>query len=318
MNSILPTEQDAADILFQALGKRANDVSRFTTGSEHFVFDVKTESDENFVVRMAKGDNENAFLQTVFWHTTFRNLGIPVPEIYYFSTDTSDRFPSLIMERLAGVDLGDVYPELSKEQRFSIVREIVRIQNLVHTLPMGKGFGYGSSVDDISLKDSWRKVILGHLARSRQRIGEVGVFSENVVDQVEKLLERFDSYIFSVKPVCFLDDTTTKNVIVYEGKLSGIVDLDAVCFGDPLYTVALTRMSLLSRGWETDYTDFWVELLGISVEQQRVLDFYTLVFCVDFMAEVGHAFNKEQAEEVTAEKFSHFNRLFEKLVIIVS
>ena len=49
-----------------------------------------------------------------------------------------------------------------------------------------------------------------------------------------------------MEPICFLDDLTIKNVIVAEGKLQGIVDFDWVCYGDPLYMIALTQTAVVS------------------------------------------------------------------------
>jgi hypothetical protein len=82
-------------------------------------------------------------------------------------------------------------------------------------------------------------------------------------------------------------------VIVHDGELSGIVDVDWVCFGDPLFTVALTRMALLARRYETDYIAFWTEALALSPTQRAALSFYTALFCVDFMSELGDSFNQE-------------------------
>jgi hypothetical protein len=35
----------------------------------------------------------------------------------------------------------------------------------------------------------------------------------------------------------------------------------------------------------------WAKLLAVTPEQERAIRFYTALFCVDFMSEVGHAFN---------------------------
>jgi hypothetical protein len=66
----------------------------------------------------------------------------------------------------------------------------------------------------------------------------------------------------------FLDDTTTKHVIVDAGKLSGIVDVDVVCFGDPLFTTVLAQMALLNKGHDLDYIVFWSDLK----EQPELID----------------------------------------------
>ena len=65
------------------------------------------------------------------------------------------------------------------------------------------------------------------------------------------------AYFSAVRPTAFLGDITTKNVLVHEGKLSGIVDVDEICYGDPLFVVGLTHMALLAMGADTDYTTGW-------------------------------------------------------------
>jgi aminoglycoside phosphotransferase (APT) family kinase protein len=113
------------------------------------------------------------------------------------------------------------------------------------------------------------------------------------VSRVERSAERLARYLARVRPTALLDDTTTKNVIVNEGRVSGIVDVDLICFGDPLFPVALTRTALVNAGQDQDYVDCWCELLALSAEQHSVLNFYTALFCVDFLGELGHRFNRE-------------------------
>ena len=119
-----------------------------------------------------------------------------------------------------------------------------------------------------------------------------------VVDRLERWMPTFDQSFAQVTPTPFLPDATTKNVIVYAGRLSGIVDVDTVCFGDPLRTVGLTRMALLSMGAATEYIDFWTAAMGMREDRQEILDFYTATFCVDFLGEIGHAFNRNAPEPV--------------------
>ena len=88
-------------------------------------------------------------------------------------------------------------------------------------------------------------------------------------------------YLSKVSPTAFLDDTTTKNVIVSEkGELSGICDLDEMCFGDTLHSLAITKMSLLlieqesksaklnkTDEIEVEYVKFWLEARRCVLEK---------------------------------------------------
>src|SRR5204863_9344886 len=87
------------------------------------------------------------------------------------------------------------------------------------------------------------------------------------VQRLEEIYVNFRFYFRAIESTPFLDDTTTKHVLVHHGRLTGIVDVDEVCFGDGLSTIALTQMSLLAHNQQTDYVRFWCEELHLTDEQ---------------------------------------------------
>jgi aminoglycoside phosphotransferase (APT) family kinase protein len=170
---------------------------------------------------------------------------------------------------------------------------MVDIQHRVARLPAGRGFGYGEDAADPHLRPTWQIVLDQHLDRSRSRMVAAGLVDPAIVDRVAARLNTYASALTGVRPVCFLDDTTTKNVLLHHGRLNGIVDVDSVCYGDPLRTVALTRMSLLASHGDTVYTDAWTAALEPSPEQLELLDVYTAMYGVDFLSELGQLFNRD-------------------------
>ena len=110
-----------------------------------------------------------------------------------------------------------------------------------------------------------------------------GVSLPTGVDRLIQSVSGFSAYFAEVRRVPFLDDTCTKNVLVHDGALTGIVDVDWVCFGDGLLTVALTRASLLGSNRDEAYTDHWCKLLDLTPRQQAVVRLYTALFFLDFM-----------------------------------
>lgn len=150
-----------------------------------------------------------------------------------------------------------------------------------------------------------------HLDRSRVWIEEVRIADVGYVDNVRVLLPYFESYFAAVKPWPFLHDTTTKNVMVKDGKITGIVDVDSVCFGDPLFVQALTKAALLYSPdvVTTEYIDFWLDELGADEEQRRVMGLYTAVHLVSFMGKVGMQFNRDMEEVKTEINFSRLRTL---------
>ena len=64
---------------------------------------------------------------------------------------------------------------------------------------------------------------------------------------------------------------------------------------------------------DVDYVEHWMNLLGLDKQLRQVVDAYTLLFCVDFMSELGQRFNKEERPEIDVEKFTRLKSVFETL-----
>jgi aminoglycoside phosphotransferase (APT) family kinase protein len=313
---IVPTKNDVRRILFATQGKQAQTIHRFPTGLANWVYDVVTTDGEPLVVRLTRPALQDSFAGALTWYEPLMARGVPLPALRYSElNETIHGFPVMILDRLPGVDLGEAYPTLTSPQKRAIADRIIAIQEAVAAMPLGTGFGYAKAPNDPSLHQDWESVLRFHLSRSRQRIVQAGVVPHEAVGQVEALLADHHTYLETVKPTCFLDDTTTKNVLVHQGEPTGIVDVDGVAYGDPLYVLALTRMALLSAGYDTEYTDYWAMQLNLSEERLRALHLYTAIFCADFLSEVGQRFNKDAPEPVDTARISHLLGLLESLIV---
>jgi len=311
----VPDERHAADILAAVTGNAVVSVRRFPTGLAHYVYDARLDDGTALVVRLTRPEWSDAFAGAIYWSERLRPLGVPLPEIIYAdASGDAHGLPVLILERLPGTDLGEVYPALSAEQKRRIAAQIVDVQRRVAMLPHGPGFGYAHSYDDPTLKPSWKDELDSHLERSRGRIRAVGIVDEAVVDRVQKTVAAHRGYFARVEPICFLDDTTTKNVIVADGQLTGIVDVDVVCFGDPLRTPALTQMSLLNLGYDSTYINAWLEQLALDRAQRQAVTLYTAMFCVGFLAELGQRFNQGEAAPVESERRHRLMAILDSLL----
>lgn len=85
-------------------------------------------------------------------------------------------------------------------------------------------------------------------------------------------------------------DISTKNLLIYEGNVSGIIDIDWMGFGDMLTFVALTRVSLLNMDLDTKYIDYLLDEIRPNTIEYKAFIFYCLIYCVDFMGERGMQF----------------------------
>jgi aminoglycoside phosphotransferase (APT) family kinase protein len=310
-NAIPPSARTAATLVERRLGVAVEMIERFQSGLANYVYDVRLVDGRRLVARLAHGPDAQATTRAaVYWNRLLRPRGVPLPQLLGWELRPPAGAPYLLLERLPGRELGEVFPTLTRAQQRALAGRIVDIQRAVGQLPDGPGYGFASSYRATDLLPSWAAVLRAELARAREWITGAGVVDVAHVARVEACLPAFAAYCATIAPRPFLDDTTTKNVIIHDGQLSGIVDVDCLCFGDPLYTVALTRMALLSRGWETAYIDDWLELLAVDAAQRAALELYTAIFCVNFLGELGQAFNRDAPAPVNE---AHVARLLRVL-----
>jgi len=194
-----------------------------------------------------------------------KELRLPVPAVLA-SNLSKIRFPFgyMILDKTPGRDLRYELAGMTGTQMTRLAEQIVGYQRRVLTLPPGTGYGYVG-------------------------IGETGPYSswlELVRSEVEPVpVSRFEAYFQQVRPVCFLDDITVKNVIVQNGELQGLIDFDCVCYGDPLYWLALTAVGVVSDVGAAGqfYGEELKRLWGLTPQQEQVLAFYCALMAQGFV-----------------------------------
>jgi hypothetical protein len=120
---------------------------------------------------------------------------------------------------------------------------------------------------------------------------------------------RHETYLAAIRSVAFLYDACVRNVIVSEGRVSGVVDVDEVWHGDPLLAVGRGKTILLLMEQETDYITYWAEWLNLSEFQLKIVDLYALLYCVRFMGTLGQQLNGNMSVQTDPTKA----RLLEEL-----
>ncbi len=194
-----------------------------------------------------------------------RGLGLPVPVV--LASDLSKtRYPFayLLLEKIPGRDLRYELAGMTPVQMTRLAEQIVGYQRRALTLPLGTGYGY-VGIGETGPYASWRELVR----------------SEGEPVQVS----RFEAYLRQVPPACFLDDITVKNVIIQDGELQGLIDFDCVCYGDPLYWLALTAVGVVSDVGAPGqfYVSELKRLWGLTPPQESVLAFYCALMAQDFV-----------------------------------
>ncbi len=305
--SATPTEHHAAEAVISSLGWRPARLSRFTTGADHFVFGAGDDAGRLVVVRMGRPDRAPTLAEGRALMTRLSALGVPLPAI--LGHGAVGPFPFTLLERLAGTDLGHGIAALSEAELVAIATRVARAQQATARLGVGSRFGYAVGPADGPHAD-WSGVVQANLDRSRQRMSAAGLFDPALIAPVAARLETLRPRLAAQPAIPFLHDTTTRNVIVDQGRFSGIVDVDDLCWGDPRWAPALTLAALRCFGGPPAYVSHWLAAAGHPADE--LFDFYVAVFVLDLMAEQGQVFNGNQTP-ISAEQRARLERVLAEL-----
>jgi hypothetical protein len=256
--------------------------TRLTTGDQYFVYATKTSHSE-YVIRMTDINHQKKFISAIFWQQKLLPLGVPLAEFIHTDLDgTFSQFPSLLMKRLPGDDLCNVYSNLTPHDKKNLANEMIKIQAIVTDLPEAPRYGIADNDEETEF-NSWYDFILNRLQSYLEIISKNAVFDSNNILQVISVAKSIETELRTVRATPFLWDASERNVLVYEGKISGIVDVDDMCFGDPLFVIALTSVALEIEGHDSLYADYWADNLRLNKSGLLRFAFYKLFYSVVFM-----------------------------------
>ncbi len=293
----VPQEELVKQIYVRHFGVAPQTVARCAVGQGNYVYAVKDEARASI---MRLSSERDAYRETVYWLERLSTLDIPIPRV--LGRGCYEGFSYLLLTYFEGADLGEVYPMLTVAEKRQIAVELAAIQSKVALLPI-----------EMDSDFSWVRVLHALLDRARARILQNGYFDVEKVDRLRAELQKSEAYFAAVKPTPYLNDISTKNLMICHGKISGIVDIDEMGFGDPLDYVALTYMALLNCGYDTDYVEFILDEMKPRAEEKRAFLFYALLYCVDFMGERGMCFMDKQIE-VSPQIIDRLNDIYDRLL----
>jgi aminoglycoside phosphotransferase (APT) family kinase protein len=210
-------------------------------------------------------------------------LGLPVSQIIHADMSRT-QFPLayVVLEKILGKDLRYELDTMTKAQMTTLAEQLVTFQRRVMSLPRGQGFGW-ILLGEPAPFATWTDIIQRDLRRGKEVLEREG--QNHLYQRLERLSEHFNDYFAKVQPTCFLDDITTKNVIVQNGELSGLVDFDMVCYGDPLFWLALTQTAVVADIGVAGqfYIDELIRFWDASAAEKEVIQFYALLHAMDFV-----------------------------------
>ncbi|MCV4232334.1 aminoglycoside phosphotransferase family protein [Virgibacillus sp. LDC1] len=286
------------DLIMEVYGSPPLKIERMSFGHTNQVYNV-TFSDEQIILRT--NHKPGVLRHTADNIAILSSLGLPVPNV--IRTDVSLEkvpFAYMILEHFPGRDLRYELEGMTREQLAELAQQIISYQRSVSELPRGSGFGW-VPIGEQGPFSSWTQIIERDFCSHIDHI--IDEVTPETIVLLQKMKQRYTPYFDRVEPVCFLDDLTIKNVIVAEGKLQGIVDFDWVCYGDPLYMIALTQTAVVSDIGDQGmpYVEALCRQWGANREQRALIDFYSVIHALQFIG-----FHQREQNDVCKQRMVSF------------
>lgn len=289
--------KEAIKIFENNMKRNVTQIERCSVGIANYVFKISTAT-EKFILRCSKKDD--AYQDTVYWLNKLSTCKILIPIV--LSKGKYNGYSYLILSYIPGDDIGNVYYKLSESEKKQIAKDIVEVQQKVSKLDIPANSEW-----------TWNNVINEILNRAEKRIKRKNYFDVKKINIIKKLQKEIQDYLTMISPIPYLDDISTKNILIYEGKLSGIIDIDWIGLGDMLTFVAMTKIALLNMDLDTKYIDYLLDEIHPNPTQYKAFLFYCLIYCVDFMGERGMQF-LDKTIPVNKNIIKRLNDIFDILI----
>jgi aminoglycoside phosphotransferase (APT) family kinase protein len=284
------------------------DAQRLITGRKNFVVAITTANNE-FVIRMTTKERKSTYEAAIYWQDKLLPLGVPLAK--FIAIDLEDQYspyPTLIMQRASGDDLCNVYKDLSAVTKQRLAQQIVNIHKKTEALALGSQYGFATSYEHGDKYKSWYEFLLARIDLCQPSLNKTTIFSQDTISKILAVANNLQADLQAVAAKPFMWDTSERNVMIDHDKISAIIDVDNMCFGDPLFVLGLTYVALESLGFDTVYPDAWAALLNLDHSAQLRLQFYRLFYTLWSMRSYANVVADNRApDNVNAE---HLNKMF--------
>jgi fructosamine-3-kinase len=172
---------------------------------------------------------------------------IKIPQIILFdeTKEILDR-DYILMEKIRGKHLGELENPTEKELK-NIYRELGRETAKIHKISSPtEEFGYirnGRPESDghLSIRsnkwiETYKQLFNSHLAKGKER--EENPYSNEDIKRYKELFNKEIGNIGEVDPKLLHNDLWYTNIMIEDGKLTGIIDVERAMWGDKEYEVA--------------------------------------------------------------------------------
>lgn len=201
--------------------------------------------------------------RSLAWNALLGGAGVPVARMEASGHEAGGGFPWTASEWVGAEDLGKVYAGIGVEQRVDLARQIKDIQDKARSA-IGKtqGFGVAASPSEPPSAETWARHISSLLSHRISKFASPSFLEGALLSSVKGWFEKeaADGVFDAVEPWGYMHDIADRNVLVADGQVKAIVDLDEVSHGDRLCAVALALVVPELEAGGRQYALEWARL----------------------------------------------------------
>lgn len=193
--------------LNSSIWKQDPKVDKINAGFTNTVFSV----DNKHIIKICtKIDNEKAFQSEIEFYLQNKDND-KIPKLLSYDTSKKEvPYMYEVLEKLEGVSLYYIWPNLSESEREDIIRQLCDILKSFHT-------HHGESYD-------WAAYIKHHAEKYLKQMGN-DLFTDEEIDLIKSAISKFDEYLKSSEFVFIHNDIHFDNIFYKDGKIK-IIDFE--------------------------------------------------------------------------------------------
>lgn len=210
-----------------------------------------------------------------------RGLGLPVQTVLALGAAPAGG-SFVILDWLPGRDLLFELARMDRPQMTRMAEAVTGFQRRIGTLPHGPAFGW-APIGRRPAHDRWTD-IFGPPATEPP--AEDASPLDRMRGRLVPLRRALEPAFAALRPVCFVDEFVLKNILVEDGALRGFIDLDYVCYGDPLFSVGVTLAAIEAEVGEAGrfYGEELVRCWAPDAQGLRAIRFYSALWAMGLLS----------------------------------
>lgn len=284
---MIPTEEIAKEIFQRMYGEPAIGCFRYTASNQNYVYGIDT-GKRQYVLRLTLPEKKELVLSALNLQSIMEGLDVPISKFIKEDLDGKHSpFLSLLMNRMPGQDIIHIYSQLNTVEKLQMAKQIYEIQKKTTGFMMGSGYGrsffYNNLPTNQTLFTTWSADIFQNIHYFIEKLHKTGLIHIPNENKIYSIMDKLKANLDTVLPTAFLRDIGERNVLVKQGRITGVIDIDDICFGDSLLVIALTHIALREKGYDTEYTDAWQNLLNLDSNAQDRLELYKIFYALSFL-----------------------------------